>query len=108
MDIVCTLARSEEVEIFPIPDPGHEGNAQQIGHAKDGGTLRLGITVQRLRFWFLVLLLKDVENEGPFPDPTGNEVAEASNVIVRHMIIPDAAISPIADMVLGEEILLIH
>src|SRR6266852_693968 len=41
-------------------------------------------------------------------DPTGNEVAEAGNIIVRHMIVPDAAIPPIADMVLREEILLVH
>src|SRR5690348_6277324 len=64
--------------------------------------------MQRIRPRFLVILLKDVENEGPFPHPTGNEVAEASNIIVRHMIVPDATIPPIADVVLREEILLIH
>src|SRR2546421_404414 len=64
--------------------------------------------MQRLRFWFLILLLKDVENEGPFPDSTRNEVAEAGNVVVRHMIVPNATIPPIADVVLCEEILLIH
>ena len=35
-------------------------------------------------------------------------MAEAGNVIVHHMIVPDAAISPITDVVLCEEILLVH
>ena len=35
-------------------------------------------------------------------------MAEAGNIIVRHMIVPDAAIPSIADVVLCQEILLIH
>jgi hypothetical protein len=110
MGVVGILTGSGEVQIFPVPDPRHEGNAQQISHPKEGGALRLGVAMQRLRFWFIVRLLKDVENEGPFPDPTGNEMAEAGNIIVRHMIVPDAAIPlpPIADVVLRQEILLIY
>src|SRR6266704_6264801 len=40
-------------------------------------------------------------------DPTGNEVTEACYV-VRHMIVPDAPVAPIADVIFRQEILLIH
>ncbi len=101
MGVVGIRARSGEVEIFPVPDPRHEGNAQQISHPKDSRALRLGVAMQRIWSWFFVILLKDVENEGPFPDPAGNEVTEAGNVIVRHMIVPDTPVTPIPYVVLG-------
>ncbi len=36
MGVVRILTGSIEVEIFPVPDPRHKGNAQQIGHPKNG------------------------------------------------------------------------
>ncbi len=37
--------------------------------------------MQDLRSRFLVFLLKDIQDEGAFPDPTGNEVTKAGNII---------------------------
>ncbi len=92
MRIVGILAGSGEFEVFPVADAGHQLHLKQVGHAEDGRTLRLRIPVQDLRAGFLVLLLKDIQDEGPFPHAAGNEVTEAGNVIVRHMIVANTPV----------------
>ena len=100
--------RAVQREVFPISDPWHEGNAQQMRQAKHGGALRLRIAMHRLWSDRGVFFGKHIQNVRALPDPTGDEVTEERDVGIRDMIIADSPITTIANMIFGQQVLLVH
>jgi hypothetical protein len=57
----------------------------------------------------IALVLKQtVENVNGFPDAARNEMAEQRNVAICDVVIPDAAVAAIADVILGQQILFVQ
>src|SRR5579871_1698983 len=99
---------AKQREVLPVSDPGHQRDPQQMSETKDGGALRLGVSMHR--FWSnrRRLFLKHIENVGAFPDAAWDKMTEQGNVGIRDMVIPNAAITPIADMIFSQQVLFIH
>src|SRR6266568_2141294 len=76
--------------------------------AKHGGTLCLRITMHRLWSDRGVFFGKHIQNVRALPHSTGNKVTEERDVRIRDMIIADSPIAAIADMIFGQQVLLIH
>ena len=87
--------RAEEFEIFPVPDPGHQGNAQQMRQTKYRSTLCLRVAMNGLRPDRGIFLRKHIQNVRTLPDPTRDEVTEERDVGIRDMIIADSPITAI-------------
>jgi len=80
---VCVMdvwIRAEEFEVFPISDPGHQRDSEQMGQAKNGGALRLCVAMHRIWSDRLLLFLKHIEDIRPLPDTAWDEVAEKCDV----------------------------
>src|SRR6266568_3703331 len=108
MRVMRVWIRAEEFEIFPVPDSWHQGNAQQMCQTKHGRTLRLRVAMNGLRPDRGIFLSKHIQNVRSLPDSTGNKVTEERDVRIRDMIIADSPITTIADVIFGQQVLLVH
>ena len=92
------LVRAVEGNLIPGPHPGHQLDAQEVRQTKDRLRLSLGIGMDGIRLNVGFILEQAINDVDRFPDTTGNEVAEKSNVGVRDVVIGNAAITPLTHM----------
>lgn len=104
----CLLVRAIHRQVFPVADARHQGDSQQRRQAKDRCALRLGIALDRIGLNVGEVLEQAVEKINRLPDPAGDEVGEQGDVGVGDMIVANAAIPSVADVVLGEQVLLVQ
>src|SRR6185312_4953998 len=55
-----------------------------------------------------LLFFKHIEDVCPLMYPTRNEAAEQGDIRIRHMVIPNAAVSSIPNVIFCQQVLLIH
>lgn len=110
IDVLVARAalRLIEHQAFQIPDARHQVDPQQIGQAEHRCALRVGVAMQCIGLDVRFVLDQAVENVDRFVHAAWNEMAEERDVHVGHMVIADAAVPAVADVVFGEQILLVH
>src|SRR5712691_5031620 len=69
-------------EVLPIANARHQLDPQEVGEAKDGGALALGIGVEHLRLDIRRVLQQAIEDVDRFPDPTGDKVAKQRDISI--------------------------
>ena len=102
------LRGPEERQALPVANPGHEVDAQQVGEAEDRGGLPLGVGMDRVRLDVRPVLQQPIQDVDRLPHAARDEVAEQRHVGVRDVIVADAAVPAVADVVLGEQVLLVE
>ncbi|MCY1176778.1 hypothetical protein D9M73_170620 [compost metagenome] len=109
IDVLVSIARlrAMEFEVLDAPDARHELDAEQVGQREDRVTLGLGVPVNRVRPDVRFIGHQPVEDVDALIGTAGNEMAEQRDELVRHMVVADAAVAAITNMVLGQEVLLI-
>ena len=70
--------------------------------------LALGIRVERVRLDVGLVFKKPIENINGLPDTTRNEVREERDVGVRHVVIANAAVPSVADVIFRKQVLLVQ
>jgi hypothetical protein len=78
--VVRCAGGSKQRQVLPVTNAWHQLDPQEVGEAKDGGTLALGIGMERLRLNIRGILQQAIENVDGFPDPAGDEVAKQRDV----------------------------
>ena len=61
-----------------------------------------------VRLDIALVLEQPIQDIDGLPDAAWNEMAEEGDVVVGHMVVADAAIAAVANMVLGDEVLLVQ
>jgi hypothetical protein len=74
---------------------------------ENGFGLSLRVGVENVGLDIAFVFEQPIEDVDIFPDTAWNEVAEQSNVGIRDMVVPDAAITSVTDVVFGEKILFV-
>lgn len=105
MVIVGLSGRAIEVEILPVPDPGHQADAQEVGQPKNGQVLALGIGVNGRRLDRRAVANQTIQDVNGFPNPTRNEMTEEQDVRIAHMMVGNASVAAIANMSLHQQVL---
>jgi hypothetical protein len=78
-----------------------------VSQREYGRVLSLCVGVERVRLNFALVFEEAIKNVDGFPDTTWDEVAEQRDVAVGDVIVANAAVSAVADVILGEQILFI-
>jgi len=102
------LVRPVQRQIFPIPDARHQLDTEQVGQREYGRVLSLCVGMERVRLNFTLVFEQAIKNVDGFPDATWDEVAEQRDVAIGDVIVADAAVPSVADVVLGQQILFIQ
>src|SRR5579884_4498068 len=76
VSVVNIWVRKEERQIFPILNPWHERDAQQVSQSKDRCALCVDVTMYGLRPNGGLLFFKHIQDIRPFMHPARNESAE--------------------------------
>ena len=79
----------------------HEFDAEQVGEPEHWKILPLSIGMQRVRLDVGLIVHQAIENVDRFPDAARNEVAEQRDVGIGNMVVADATVSAIPDVVFG-------
>jgi len=101
-------ARSIQFPILPVADARDQCDVHEIGQAKNRFGLALGIGVQGLRLRNRSIALEKVENVVALPGATGDEIGEEGDVGAGDMIVADATVATVANMLFGEQIMLVQ
>jgi hypothetical protein len=67
-------------EVLPVTNPRHQLNPQEMGEAKDGGALPLGVRMERLWLDIRGILQETIQNVDRFPDATRDKVTEQRDI----------------------------
>mgnify|MGYP001555713726 CR=1 FL=1 len=97
-----------EDQILDVADAGHQVDAEQMREREDGRTLRVRIAVDHVRLDVRRVLDEPVEDVDGLMHAARDEVAEERDVLVRDVVVADAAITAVADVVFGQQILLVE
>jgi hypothetical protein len=79
-----------------------------MGEREDGLRLPLGVGMKSVGLDVAFVLEQTVEDVDRLPDAARNEVAEEGDVGVGDLVVADASVSAIADVVLREKVLFIE
>ena len=79
-----------------------------MGQCEHCVILRLCVAVHRVRLDVRFVAQQTVQDMDALVSSTRYEVAKQRNELVRHMVVPNSAVTPIADMVLGHQVLFIQ
>jgi hypothetical protein len=80
-------------------------DTQQIGQSEDRLALRLRVAMQGIRL-DVRLVIDQAAKDIHLIDAARNEMAEQSNVFVGHMVIADAAVAAIPNVIFRQKVLL--
>src|SRR5260370_7989707 len=96
------------MDVLPVADPRHQLDAEQMRERENGFGLSLRVGVENVGLDIAFVLEQPIEDVDRFPDTARNEVAEQSNVGIGDMIVADAAIASVTDVLFGEKILFVQ
>ena len=99
--------RPEECEILDVSYPGHQLDAQHVGQTEDRVALGLRVAMDDLGLDVGRVGQQAIEDVDALVHATGNEVAEQRHVFVGHMVVADAAVAAVADVVLRQQVVLV-
>jgi hypothetical protein len=95
-----------QLELAPATNPWHQLNAEQIREPEEPVRLAVGIGMDLLGVEVGEVKQERIEDIGCFVSPTRNESAEERDVVIGNVPVRDAAGLTIADVVLGQQIVL--
>jgi hypothetical protein len=75
---------------------------------ENGFGLSLRVGVENVGLDIASVFEQPIEDVDSFPDTAWNEVAEQSNVGIRDMVVADATITSVTDVVFGGKILFVQ
>lgn len=99
--------RPEECQVLDVSDPGHQLDPQHVGQAEDRIALGLRVAMDNLRLDVGSVGQQAVQDVDALVHATRNEVAEQRHVFVGHVVVADAAIATVADVVLRQEVVFV-
>ena len=68
----------------------------------------MSITVQRVRLNIRLIVQQPIEEIKRLENATGNEMAEQRNVAVRDVVVANAAVAAVANVVFSQQIVLVN
>ncbi len=110
IDVFVTnvLIGAEELVFAPVADARHQLDAQQMRKAEHRQRLPLRVGVDGVRLDVGGVLQQAIDDVDRLPDTARDEVAEQRDVRIGHVVVGDAAVAAIADVVRGEQILVVE
>ncbi|MDT4848704.1 hypothetical protein FQZ97_828020 [compost metagenome] len=100
--------RSAHDQVAPIADARHEVDAEQVGKREHRGRLSLGVGIHRVGFHAEVGLEQSLDDVDRLPDARRNEVLEHRDVVVGHVPIGHRAHLAIAEVVAGQQVVVVE
>ncbi len=98
--------RPVELGVVPGPHARQQLDAEQVCQAENRLALAMGVGVDGVDLELRAILKQPVEDVDRLPDPAGDEVAEQRDVGRRNVMVGDAAVAAITDVLLAEEVVL--
>ena len=106
MLVADRLGRPVEGHVSKATHARHQLDAEQPAEAEYRRALALGVGMQSVGLDFRLVLQQPVQDMDGFPDAAGDEAGEERNVAVGDVVVGDAAIGAVANVLGAEEIVL--
>ncbi len=97
-----------EHQVFDVANTRHEVDTKQVRQAKYWKALGLSVAVHRVGLDVGLVGEQPIEDVDRLVHAARDEMAEQGNVLVGHVVVANAAVAAIADVVLRQQVLFVH
>jgi hypothetical protein len=104
MTVPSIVVRSVGHRVVPGPHARQELDAEQVRQPEHRLALAMSVGVHGVELKIGAVLQQPVEYIDRLPDTAGNEVAEQRDVGSRDVVVRDAAIAPVANVLFSQEV----
>ncbi len=95
-------------EIFDVTDARHEFDTEQVGEPEYREILRLCIAMHGIRPDIRAVLDEAIEDVDRLIRAARYEATEQCDVFVGHVVVADATVTTVTDVIFGQDVLLVH
>ena len=106
--VVAVAVRPAHIQTLPVANTRHQFDTKEIGEREDGFRLSLRVGMKYVKLDVAIVLEKAIKDVDRLPNAARDEVTEDRYVVVGDMVVTDPAIAAVADVVLGEKVLLVQ
>src|SRR5580658_202799 len=104
MAVANGFVRSVEDDVIPVSHAWHQLDAEEPAQSEDRLALALSVGVQGVRLDYGTVLHQSVEDVDRLPDAARDEAGEQRNIAVGDVVVGDAAVAAIPDVLGADEI----